>query len=281
MYIESYPLKIEDNAIIKQFNEQSMLTKKDIIESIELNLEHYKEEAKADKEHSASYYNLLIKLLEKFHYHMERIVLFDKLEKLWRYYYLIDDNGIILYLEHCKIKNNDKEKFIIADELFELHKCETRMLSVEDYSKIYGVENVTVRQWIYRGKLKNAKKLGGEWFIPELNECPKRGYIMGVYYWDKNVTNFKKGFEEYQSYDEAVIVQCSDNKNKYRITLFSNNGFEKAIDCDKKEKEKIELMLIENPNVKYNTRAQIIYKNAKYNNENFPKRKEEDYLYEK
>ncbi|MBR1454650.1 MAG: helix-turn-helix domain-containing protein [Lachnospiraceae bacterium] len=264
---EKFDKNIDTSEILDRYNKVAILSKRDIIESIKINIQYYKNLSETDKLHSSSYYSILIKLLNKFSSDMERKVLFNKLEPGWRYYYILDDEGIALYLEHSVIAENDNVKFIAFDEIYQLHKCNAKLLNVDDYSKIYNVEKVTVRQWIYRGKLKSAKKIGGEWFISELCEYPKKGYKAGIYIWDENKTCFKNGYENFQKFGEARIVQFDEDKNKYSITLVSNDNYETK-QINKKEKEKIELMLIENPGVKYLENIKCINYNAKYNSEN-------------
>lgn len=264
---EKFDKNIDTSEILDRYNKVAILSKRDIIESIKINIQYYKNLSETDKLHSSSYYSILIKLLNKFSSDMERKVLFNKLEPWWRYYYILDDEGIALYLEHSVIAENDNVKFIAFDEIYQLHKCNAKLLNVDDYSKIYNVEKVTVRQWIYRGKLKSAKKIGGEWFISELCEYPKKGYKAGIYIWDENKTCFKNGYENFQKFGEARIVQFDEDKNKYSITLVSNDNYETK-QINKKEKEKIELMLIENPGVKYLENIKCINYNAKYNSEN-------------
>lgn len=264
---EKFDKNIDTSKILDRYNKVAILSKRDIIESIKINIQYYKNLSETDKLHSSSYYSILIKLLNKFSSDMEKKVLFNKLEPWWRYYYILDDDGIALYLEHSVIAENDNVKFIAFDEIYQLHKCNAKLLNVDDYSKIYNVEKVTVRQWIYRGKLKSAKKIGGEWFISELCEYPKKGYKAGIYIWDENKTCFKNEYENFQKFGEARIVQFDEDKNKYSITLVSNDNYETK-QIDKKEKEKIELMLIENPGVKYLENIKCINYNAKYNSEN-------------
>lgn len=49
-------------------------------------------------------------------------------------------------------------------------------LTVEQYDSMLGIEPVTVRQWIRRGKLRHAKKNGRDWLIPDTEDKPQRGF---------------------------------------------------------------------------------------------------------
>lgn len=43
-----------------------------------------------------------------------------------------------------------------------------RMLTIEEYSKLYGIQAGKIRQWIRNRKLDGAVKCGNEWRIPEI-----------------------------------------------------------------------------------------------------------------
>ena len=60
---------------------------------------------------------------------------------------ILDDEGEI-------DSTSSSNSIIIVEE-----KC--LYLSVEEYAKVYDVKPTTVRQWIRRGKIRNAKKLEG------------------------------------------------------------------------------------------------------------------------
>ena len=48
------------------------------------------------------------------------------------------------------------------DAAYKLISVKPKSFSVEDYAKFYKVEQGTVRQWIRRGKLRTAYKVGTE-----------------------------------------------------------------------------------------------------------------------
>lgn len=51
-------------------------------------------------------------------------------------------------------------KYLVEDEDFTIHQTNARLLSLEEYGGVYGVAADTVRQWIRRGKIRSAVKLG-------------------------------------------------------------------------------------------------------------------------
>ena len=42
------------------------------------------------------------------------------------------------------------------------------MITVSEFAELHGVQSVTVRQWIRRGKLRAIKKQGRDWLIADL-----------------------------------------------------------------------------------------------------------------
>lgn len=93
---------------------------------------------------------------------------------------------------------------------------DTKLLTVDDYANTYGVNTGTVRQWIRRGKIRNAIKLGNEWRIPELTDMPTRGYQTGIYMWMEYLKNLHKEYEFLRNYTTAMFDQDSIDKNKFR-----------------------------------------------------------------
>ena len=80
---------------------------------------------------------------------------------------------------------------------------------VEEYAAATNTEAVTVRQWIRRGKLRNALKIGSEWRIPEITDPPRRGYTPVSYYNKGGLIAFPKEFGVSLSIQPHVIDNLS------------------------------------------------------------------------
>ena len=124
---------------------------------------------------------------------------------------------------------------------------------LEQYAEQYGVESVTVRQWIRRGKIRTATKYGKEWRIPILTEPPTRGYSPASYSWKQPLTELPKGYEFLVAYDKVLILQIPEAKRQYQLffSTTANIEIKKCIQVTEAEKEKLELFLIAHPLVKY------------------------------
>lgn len=62
-----------------------------------------------------------------------------------------------------------------------LYSVSFPILTCAEFAERCGVDQVTVRQWIRRGKLRSAFKVGRDWMIPSTTEPPGRGFTPGYY----------------------------------------------------------------------------------------------------
>ena len=252
---ENLVIQEDDNPYdneLELFYESFITNKNGLLAELNYQERNIEKKSGNDLEHSASFYNTLLSLMNEFIVQVEKTVLFDKLEPFWAYNGEISSSGITLLLTHYSHISYDKDYFPSAtfvDQDFELVKVHSRMLTVDEYAQRYGIKNVTVRQWIRRGKLRTAQKIGGEWRIPELTDYPKRGYKFGQYRIDKNAI-FSDDYSFISEYELVSFEQDRNDKTLYHVR-FSDPEHSKTIDCDNKEREKIEMMLIENLYVKY------------------------------
>lgn len=146
-------------------------------------------------------------------------------------------------------------------------EIKARMLDSEAYGHIYKVGAGSVRQWIRRGKLPNAMKVGSVWLISELALPKGRGYDFRVYVWDRAecyfeeelawLNNFDGVSLEQRQPDEFVIIPRTKHDCGELVDIFpqSQHPELEGIVMDQKRKESFELKLIENPFVKHRTFA--------------------------
>ena len=163
------------------------------------------------------------------------------------------------HIDYLSISSNDcvdENK----DTIFDLLHIKAKLLTVEQYAQAYGVTTTTVRQWIRRGKIRTAMKVGSEWRIPELAEIMARGYRWGRYYRREVLTDLPEEYAFFNEYDYVVLNQNDERKDLYDVCFGKKHdylGWEseeemikqnyKDIQMDQKEREKFELYLISNP----------------------------------
>jgi len=252
---ENLVIQEDDNLYdndLELFYESFITNKNELLDELNYQKRNIEKRLENDFDHSAAFYNTLLSLMNEFIVQVENTVLFNKLEPFWAYNGEVSSSGVTLMLthySHISYYEDHSPSATFVDQDFELVKVHSRMLTVDEYAQRYGIKNVTVRQWIRRGKLRTAQKIGGEWRIPELTDYPQRGYKFGQYRIDKNAI-FSDEYSFISEYSYVTFEQDRDDKAVYHVH-FSNAEHDKRIECDNKEREKIEMMLIENPYVKY------------------------------
>ncbi len=241
-------------SIAEQLREERFTSKEDLLEWITSTREAQKTKAETDKRHSAAFYHIYDQLLERFYKKIQNTVLFNQLEDFWYYTICIFDEGARLDLEHaCKAWVGDKGNVVVnSDQSFPLIFVRNRMLTVEEYAAEYGVGTGTVRQWIRRGKIRNAVKNGTEWRIPQLTEMPGRGgYESGVYMWYEKLKDLPEEYRFLNNYSCAIFNRDQNDKSLFHIKYAAGGVEPMDVTCDAREREKIELFMIGNPQIHY------------------------------
>ena len=218
--------------IADQLREECFTTKGDILEWLEKARIRIKRKSESDIKHSAAFYHVYDRLLVSFIEKISQTILFEQLEDFWHYAIALSDEGAVLYLEHYTYQYHGETINYMSDQSF--------------------VTAGTVRQWIRRGKIRNAMKVGSEWRIPELTELPTRGYSAGVYMWHERLKNLPEEYEFLNNYAAVLINQDQVDKNYFNISFVARGVDTKEMRVDVKEREKIELFLISHPQIHFN-----------------------------
>ena len=253
---------ISDKDRLDFFNDTALRTKDELLKEIDSLLEEIAEESKAETTHSPAFYARYTALVRRFRDEVKKKTFPEILEDWWRYEYEVCESGVILslcHIRHLTICRDDSVEET-KDTTFELMHIKTRLLTVEQYAQAYDVTATTVRQWIRRGKIRTAMKLGSEWRIPELAEVMYRGYAWGRYYRKEVLADLPEEYAFFNEYDYVVLSQNEKSKDlfdvsfgKYYNPLDYKDEEEalrqnfKEIQMDQKEREKFELYLISNP----------------------------------
>lgn len=225
---------------------------------------------------SKTRYERLQVLFDKFYADVETMFLMEPLTDWWAYGLSVRNTGISLKLEHLTLgydgnskitKEHPTRAYFCSDEDFTIHVTKARLLSLEEFGALYDVPGDTVRQWIRRGKIREAVKLGNDWRIPELVDLPSRGYTPCHYSWDSEIPCEPEGIPDINQYD-SIYIQSSKETGKWDVTLeqfWVHDGKRKTIVMTGKEKEKLELFLISQPMVECpnNYIGEVHYKHPK------------------
>jgi excisionase family DNA binding protein len=228
------------------FRENHLFTREDIIKSLELFIEH--EKLNEELRYSDEVVKNRIKLCKKFLAAVKKSKL-PALSELWWFYeyqFLGDRMELNLYHANEIEVENDEISGMTATVEHTLITVECDYLTVEQYSSMLGVEPVTVRQWIRRGKLRHAKKIGRDWLIPDTEDKPRRGFICVQYVVDKESKIESDEFPLLAACDSISIFQDQDNKRKFICYLRNyKTDFSSKLELTRSEVERLEHTIIE------------------------------------
>ena len=235
-----------------------MRTKSEIIEYIESVLIAVKESASKDMVRPAGWYGIFEKIGQRFISDVQSVMLFEKLEPGWIYETEFSYSAFELLLVHQSTTiDDDDQPQTVKDQVFTLVTTPAPYLSTAEYASIYGIEENTARTQLRRGKLRAAQRIGGTWRIPALLTPPRvRGYQSASYSWDNELVDLNNEFEYLNDFRSLFIEQDTD-KTVYNVKLFKEESAkaDKVIPMDLGTRERLECMLISNPDVQYNARA--------------------------
>jgi len=243
------------------YEKNAIRTKADLLVTISEAKEALCVEDRKVKENprSDACYTRLSRLFDKFHKDVESMFLMEPLSDWWGYGISVRETGISLKLCHFSILydfNRERtEEYpsigqLTADEDFTIHITSAKLLSLDEFGEIHNVAGDTVRQWIRRGKIRSAVKLGSDWRIPELSDLPERGYKYGSYYWKEEIPNPPEDVPDINDYDN-VFIRPTEGKGMW-VAMFGHEQMDdisdrKFIEMNGKQKEKLELYLISHP----------------------------------
>lgn len=253
---------IDDADCLELFNETALRTQDELVKSLDEVIGKIKAESKTDTEHSPAFYDRYRDLVVRFRDEIKKKTFPVKLEDWWRYEYEVRESGASLKVSHIDYFRVDRHDSVdeSIDTSFTLLDIKTKLLTVEQYAKAYDVTTTTVRQWIRRGKLRTAIKMGSEWRIPELAECLSRKYGYRSYNRKEMLTDLPEGYAFFNEYDYVTLSQNEKKKDLFDVCFAKTHEFSlseseeevlrkyyKEIQLDAKEREKFELYLIANP----------------------------------
>lgn len=208
---------------------------------------------------SEACYTRLGRLFDKFYKEVETMFLMEPLSDWWGYGISVRETGISLKLCHFTILydfNRERtEEYptigqLAADEDYTIHITSAKLLSLDEFGEIHNVAGDTVRQWIRRGKIRSAVKMGNDWRIPELSDLPERGYTPGSYYWKEEIPNPPEEVPDINEYDN-VYIHTAEEKGMWTV-MFGHEKMDdipdrKLLKLNGKQKEKLELYFISHP----------------------------------
>lgn len=242
----------------KIFRENELFSRKDILISFELFIEHIKENGYPKC--SSVVLKNRIKLCDKFFKVIQKCVLptLSADQLYYEYQYLIDRIDLNLCrADEIEVDENDSLRMSSTIERT-LITVECDYLSMDQFAALHNVDDQLVHQWISRGKIRHAKKHGDSWIIPNTEDKPRREFELVAY--------VVKADEHIESNDFPILAMCDsvfisqDEKNqKIYHCSFSNNesGTHIRSELTKSEVERLEYAIIKSG--KANIEATVQY----------------------
>lgn len=218
-----------------------------------------KQECCRGQERSDVFKSQLDALFDRFYEDIKGMYIMEIKDDWWGYGISVRETGIALQIEHyqvayditdfdIKAETYDVEPDLAVDQHSILHTTKAKLLPLEEYGALYGVESGTVRQWIRRGKIRGAIKAGRDWRIPELCEKPMRNYMPASYQWDPSLVNEDSEYPFMKEFDTAMFFAPQRDKI-WRVSLschLKEDGI-RMLELDSSAKEKLELYFISDP----------------------------------
>lgn len=230
----------------KLFRENYLFTREDVLKSLELFIDH--EKLNEEPRYTNEVVKNRIKLCKKFLAAVKKCKLPVLTELWWFYEYQFLRNSMELNLCHAdeiEVENGEISGMTSTVE-HTLITVDCDYLTVEQYASMIGIEPVTVRQWIRRGKLRHAKKNGRDWLIPDTEDRPQRGFTSVQYIVEKEAIIESDEFPLLSACDSISILQDQDNKSKF--VCYLNNyktNFNSKLELTRSEVERLEHTIIE------------------------------------
>lgn len=236
---------IRNNDLV-QFNAQKLLNKREVIESFEDFMDHHRQ-GDNEEGYSDGKRKVLLDLCEEFLRKLHECNIPAIMKPFCCYEYFITHDGIKLDLVRYEDVSFDEEGFLEASYYTEytLTEVSCEYLTAEQYAALYDVTVTTVRQWIRRGKLRTAKKMGREWQIPAMADSPKRGFECATYFWKELPAEIGEAFPFLSKTQSVFIYQDeADKKVFYAVTGGTQNENRERVELSIQQREQMELMLI-------------------------------------
>jgi len=230
----------------KLFRENYLFSREDIMKSFEMFIDHMRL-----NEHprcSPIALKNQLKLCERFLDTIKKCKL-PVLTELWNFYeYRFLIGSIVLDLcnaSEIEIENDELGTISVTVE-HTLIEIECEYLTVNQFAAMHQVDEKTVGQWICKGKLRHAKKVGQNWLIPNTQDKPKRVFdtVQYVVKADEKITNYE--FPTLAMIESVFISQDNSDKKIYHAHFRNfTSGYSCEMDLSRDEVERLEYIIIE------------------------------------
>lgn len=202
----------------------------------------------------------LKELILQFRHKIEKTPLSALDKPFTLYEVIIYDSEISLNMSEFEIIEFDEEGEIESSTELpteDIVCVEAPLITLEAYAQMHNVKPGTVRQWIRRGKLRNAVKQGSQWSIPSTEPEPTRGFESGTYYYSGDDSGDLSDIFPLPKGSHSIwLVQLGDTSEEVTAYIFNEDDKRIAeMTLNRSTREKLEHALAESPKVSFQRTA--------------------------
>lgn len=213
-----------------------LTTKSDIHNKIDNIKNHISTELNSESLHSREFNIELYRLLTELEMELDGHKL-PTLADDWYFAMTIDNHYACIHLRHLY----DMENYDGYDESYPLMTIPVKTYSSAEYAQLLNINEVTVRQWIRRGKLRSAYKIGNDWRIPVLTEKPQRGFSDITYHTQKTYISLSQ-YGCFAMHPKEIEIRKTGKTGEYMLIA---DGIPSLRLLNEQDREKLEHLLIE------------------------------------
>ncbi len=238
---------------LRWLEQDRICTREKLLQCIRDRREKAQQASRTDRTHSAGYFSVLDDLFAKLYAKTEKLILFERLEPCWVYEFTVSSAGALVLLRHVSYITRDETGLyhaVFYNANYTLLSIPCRMVSVDEFSLMNGVEHGTVLQWIRRGKIRSVSRIGREWRISELTELPGRKYDPGIFTWTLELADLPAEYDFLREPATVYITQDQSDSQKFILSLYREDEepqLQYQQELTGKQREKLELMLLSHP----------------------------------
>lgn len=208
---------------VEEHVKHTIRTKDALLKSIRTTQEDYRKEAASEKpQYPQALYPQLDDLLERFYHKVLVQNLPEPLPDWWCYSYEITAFGIELLLNRHEWTHDYGGSYDCRRwKELTLVQVPAKMLTTGEFAQLRGVEDVTVRQWIRRGKIRTAVKYGNEWRISALTRLfqDRVSYVECAFYWEDTLPELPEKWSWLNHFHCIYLTRGERDRKRFLVTL--------------------------------------------------------------
>ena len=199
---------------------------------------------------------VLASVLDRFTAEIYQLQLPELNQDWWQYQIQIREAGITLSLVHTEIRYDygaawkKNVPVIVPDQVYPLYTAKARLLTPEEFGRLYGEADSTVSDWIRSGALCSACRYGNDWKIPELSAVLRNSELsIAEYSWQEELPAVPDDLDFLESYRNILIYPSDLADRPWEIELSGGSVGSRILSLNSDTAEHLRLWLRSQPSV--------------------------------